>query len=89
MNRRAVLKALTGVAAATGTTMTPTYITAQDVAGVDVVILTFPSGLTVDQAIRMKQEWEQSIKGTVLEHTRAICFTADVRVELIRTPSKT
>ena len=87
MNRREVLKTITGIGAATGMTA-PTYISAQDVAGVDVVILKFPGGLTVDQAIRMKEDWEQGIKGTVLEHTRVICFTGDVSVELVRARSK-
>lgn len=87
MNRREVLKAITGITAAAEIEMRPTYVTAQDVAGVDVLILKCAGSLSADTAAWLKTTWEQGIKGTVLEGVRVVVLSDNLSLEFIRRSS--
>jgi hypothetical protein len=84
MNRRDVLKSIGGITALTELGLAPTYVTAQDTVGVDVVILKCPGPLSLEQIELFKDQWEAGMKGTVLEHVRAVVLTSGMSVELLR-----
>jgi hypothetical protein len=82
VNRRDALKALAAVVAATGLTVTP--ITAEDVRGVELILLKVRGRLSQDSMANIRAVWRDGVRGTALEYTMTIVLASDVDVEFVR-----
>lgn len=78
--RRGFLQALLGAPAVA---VTVTEITTRESLGTEIVLLRTASHVDMETAARIREWWQQAVKGTSLEHVKAIVLDG-VEVELVR-----
>lgn len=83
MERRNALKALASLVGVAGIQQV-TPIQVQDVQGVELTILKVKGHVSQETAKHLKSTWEEAVKGTSLEHTKALVIDENTDVEFIR-----
>lgn len=79
MNRREALQSLLGTAA-----LAPAYVSAEDAAGVEVVVLTASGPISEETRARLIATFEHGMKGTVLEGVRVLVLASGLEMKLVR-----